>query len=409
MNKIVFIVALTLISIECFAQTYYEKGYFIDNKNNRTDCFIKNSDWKKNPTSFKYKLSENGEVQNADIINVNEFSVPNSFKFIKAEVDIDISPSSLKDLSIDKNPIWEHKQLFLKVLVEGPATLYAYYDSKIDERFFYLCNDSAIHQLVYKEYIYDIDHTAVNDTFRFQLQNNVHCSFESDLTLSELAYNKNDLEKYFITYNTCIDTTYKIPEKKHSKNKFSLAFSTGLAYSSLSMSNYTRAYVKSDFGSKFTKHFTMDIEYIFPFYNNKWGLLLSTAYQSVYHAENFTKTKSILVDFESIDLAFGLKHYLYLNNSAKFYFEGCLNSIWNHSFNSKIGFKMNTTKDFTYLPIGDIYNTNFIIGTGFEYKRIFSGLRYYTKQNILSRYGSWHSDFEKISISIGYKILKTKP
>jgi hypothetical protein len=407
-KKVLVLIALLYISFDCFGQTNYEKGYFIDNQNSRTDCFIRNNDWLKNPTLFKYKLSENGIVQEENIGNIKEFDIPNSCKFIRAEVDIDMSPSLLKNLTKDKDPLWQHKQLFLKVLVEGKATLYYYYGSDIDERFFYSTKDTVITQLVFKEYIYNIDHTAFNDTFRSQLRNSVHCSIASDIALSGLAYQKDDLEKYFIDYNSCIDPTYKIPERKQNNDKINLALSTGLAYTSLSISNDKRSYVNTDFNGKLSNSFSLEIEYILPFNNSKWGVVMSPAYQS-YHSKNLDENKSITIDFESIDFALGIKHYFFLNDNAKFFVDCYINSLMNYSINSKIGFKVNTTKDFAYLNMTEVYNTNFIFGAGFEYKRFFTELRYYTKQNILSRFGYWNADFEKISFNIGYKILKPKP
>lgn len=404
MNKIIILTILIIVSISCYGQNNYKKGYFIDNENIRTDCFIKNSDWLKNPLLFKYKLSEDGEILEGDIKNVKEFSIPNYFKFIRADVNIDISPSGLKNISADKNPIWQNKQLFLKVLVEGEATLYSYNGSKIDERFFYSCKDSVINQLIFKEYIYDIDRTAFNDTFRLQLKNNVHCSFASDIAIANMFYIKNDLIKYFIDYNTCIDSTYKVPERKHSKGEFNLALSAGLAYSSLSISNDVRTYVNTDFDKKFINSFSLELEYILPFNNGKWGVELSPAYQS-YHSEKQDDFKHTIIDFESIDLALGIKHYLFLNDKAKFFVDCYINSLLNYRIDSKIGYKVNTTNDFSYLNMTEVYNTNFIFGAGFEYKNFFVELRYYTPQNLISRYASWNSRYEKISFNIGYKIL----
>jgi hypothetical protein len=405
MRKIIALIIPLILSIHCFGQTYFEKGYFINNQNIRTECIIKNSDWRKNPTMFKYKLSENGAIQEENIQNVKEFSIPSSCKFIRAQVDIDISPSGLKDLSTDKNPIWQRKQLFLKVLVEGKATLY-YYGNEIDDRFFYSTKDTAIEQLIYKEYIYDNDHTAFNDTFRLQLKNNVRCSFASDISIADMAYEKSDLERYFIDYNTCIDPTFKVPEKKHNKGEFNIALSAGLAYSLLSISNYSKTYINTDFDKKITNSFSVEMEYILPFNNNKWGIVLSPAYQS-FHSEKHDDFRNVTIDFNSVDLAFGIKHYFFLNDKAKFFVDCYINSLMNYCINSKVGYKVNTTKDFSYLNITEVYNTNFIFGAGFEYKRIFTGLRYYSKQNILSHYPAWNSSYEKISFNIGCKILKT--
>ncbi|WP_243349382.1 PorT family protein [Parabacteroides sp. FAFU027] len=408
MNKILILVILVIVTINCFGQSYYEKGYFIDNKNIRTDCLIKNSDWLRNPTQFKYKLSENGEIQEADIKYVKEFGIANYYKYIRANVNVDISPSELKNISTDKNPVWQNKQLFLKVLVEGEASLYYYFGSKIDDRFFYSCKDSVIKQLIYKEYLYDTDHTAYNDSFRIQLKKDVHCSFDSDIELANMTYTKSDLAKYFIDYNTCIDPTYKVPERKRSKGEFSLALAAGLAYSSLSVSNDDRTYVNTDFGGKFISTYSLELEYILPFNNGKWGVVLSPAYQSSFHNEKQDGFKSTTINFESVDLALGIKNYLFQNYNTKFFVDCSVNSLLNYCIDSKVGYKVNTSKDFSYLYMTEAYNPNFILGAGLEYKNLFVSLKYYTPQNILTRYFSWDSRYDKISFNIGYKILRIK-
>lgn len=41
-----------------FAQTKFEKGYFITTKGNRVDCLIKNEDWLNIPSKIDYKLKK---------------------------------------------------------------------------------------------------------------------------------------------------------------------------------------------------------------------------------------------------------------------------------------------------------------------------------------------------------------
>ena len=38
-----------------YSQITFEKGYFISNDGIKTECFIKNLDWRNNPTEFEYK------------------------------------------------------------------------------------------------------------------------------------------------------------------------------------------------------------------------------------------------------------------------------------------------------------------------------------------------------------------
>ena len=57
LKKWLFLV-FPILATNCCAQISFEKGYYIDNSNQKVDCLIKNVDWKNNPTSFEYKLSD---------------------------------------------------------------------------------------------------------------------------------------------------------------------------------------------------------------------------------------------------------------------------------------------------------------------------------------------------------------
>jgi hypothetical protein len=405
MKKLLSNIVLLLISIYCYSQINFEKGYFINNENRKIDCYIKNSDWVINPTIFKYKLSENGVIENGNIKDVNEFCIINSSKYIRADVDIDTSPNVLKDLTRTKEPFWSHKQLFLKVLVEGKAKLY-YYNEGSYERFFYACKDTIIKQLIYKEYVYDEYHTSFNNSFRQQLYRDVCCSPFTANSIQDLNFNLLELEKYFQNYNACIDSSFKVNEIKHDKGEFDLGISLGLNYSSLSISNDSKSYVNTDFGGKVTPTFSFGIEYIMPFNKHKWAIKIETNYQS-YKSDKQSNFGFKTVDFKSVDLAFGFKHYLYLNDKNKFFIDCNLNSLVAYCSDSKIGYRTNTSNTNTYLDIKN-YNMNFILGAGFEYNRIIAEIRYFTNQNILSHYPLWNSNLEKISLVIGYKFLKTK-
>ena len=126
------ILLLTIVfSLNSYSQISYEKGYFIDNANQKINCLIKNSDWKNNPTEFEYKLSEKGESKNATIRSIKEFGIDNSSKYIRSTVEIDRSSESVNFLSNDMNPNFNKETLFLRVLVEGKANLLEYVDSNL--------------------------------------------------------------------------------------------------------------------------------------------------------------------------------------------------------------------------------------------------------------------------------------
>ena len=64
MKQQLFILLLTVLAVNSNAQVNFDKGYFIDNNGQKTECLIKNADRGNNPSSFEYKLSESSEPKN---------------------------------------------------------------------------------------------------------------------------------------------------------------------------------------------------------------------------------------------------------------------------------------------------------------------------------------------------------
>lgn len=402
--KVYTVLLFFSLSLSCFAQINYEKGYFITNENQKVECFIKNNDWLKNPSEFNYKLSEEGDVKTAGIKDVKEFSIGNIAKFIRANVDIDTSSSLLKDLSHVRIPLWAHKQLFLKVLVEGKASLYDYY-SKNNERFFYTCKDSVIKQLIYKEFYIGDDSTAFNYTFRQQLLNEMTCALSGSPI--RLSYEKKDLTKYFQKYNECVDPTYVRTVTRQKRDLFNLYLNTGFNYASFSMKNSQTTILNMDYDPKMSARFGIGLEYILPFNKNTWGINLESSYRTV-KFQNESNYTTEWIDYRSVEISVGLKHYYYFNPNAKLYIDGYYNSIANPALKSYSGYHLKTS----YMQIDQNFgfkdwpHTSF--GLGFEFMRLNVEVRYYTNNDLLRLYSQWKADYRRWSFLIGYNLLKLK-
>ena len=50
---------ILFIGLNSFAQTNFNKGYFISVGDIKTECFIKNEDWKSNLVENKYRINKN--------------------------------------------------------------------------------------------------------------------------------------------------------------------------------------------------------------------------------------------------------------------------------------------------------------------------------------------------------------
>ena len=141
---------LLLITSFSFSQIKYEKGYFIDDKGNKTECLIKDEDWRFAPSQFDYKLTNEDKKNVAKIENINEFGVYNQVKYIKASIEIDRSTENLQDFaSAEEQPLFVKETRFLKVLLEGEQNLYSYQEGNFI-KYFIKDKDNNIKQLVYK-------------------------------------------------------------------------------------------------------------------------------------------------------------------------------------------------------------------------------------------------------------------
>lgn len=147
-----FLLFFLLLSISSYAQITFEKGYFIDRANEKTECFIKNVDWLNNPTSFEYRLTPNAPTQVADMDNVKIFVITDIAKYVRADVKIDRSSANSNSLSEERTPTFQNEQLFLRTLVEGEASLFEYVDNNL-VRFFLSVDSIMTEQLVYKRYL----------------------------------------------------------------------------------------------------------------------------------------------------------------------------------------------------------------------------------------------------------------
>jgi hypothetical protein len=118
---------IACISLQMYAQVKFQKGYYISDGDIRTECFIKNTDHFSNPTSFLFEINEgDSNTGIGDLSSVKEFGIDNVMKFRKAIVDVDMSDNDLKYMGENRKPEWKERTLFLKVLIEGSATLYEY-------------------------------------------------------------------------------------------------------------------------------------------------------------------------------------------------------------------------------------------------------------------------------------------
>jgi hypothetical protein len=411
---IIFTALLTVLSLESISQIVFENGYFINESNQKINCFIKSMDWKNNPTKFEYKLSLDDSVRKADILEVKEFMITDVAKYIRANVDIDRSSNEINNLSFDRDPTFQEELLFLKVIIEGKASLFMYED-RILKRFFYKKNDSAINQLVYKRYFIETDtekNIAKNNLFRQQLFIDLKCHGITSSDLEFINYNKRDLEKLFSRYNECMGSEYINYESKQKQKRINLSIRPGLNSSNLVIQNSSNASRNTKFGNEFNFRFGIETEIILPYYNNKWGLIVEPTYQ-YYKSEKTTEVTNVSggilvskVNYQSIELPIGVRHYFFINDKSKIFIN--VSYLFDFVYDSMIEFSRG---DGSYLNSIELkISNNLALGLGYKYKNRYSlEMRYHTNRDILGDYLFWTSEYKSYSIIFGYSLVQNTP
>ncbi|MGB2416649.1 MAG: tRNA modification GTPase [Flavobacteriaceae bacterium] len=392
MKKQILLLLTTILSLNSYSQINFDKGYFINDSNQKVDCLIKNIDWKNNPTEFEYKLTNNSDTQKATIKTVKEFGIYNMSKYVRYSVKIDRSSDLINKMSNVKNSVFKEEELFLKVLIEGKANLYSFEDSNL-KRYFYSLDNSNVEQLIFKQYINSDNQVGTNKKYKQQLWDNLKCSsFEMD-KIKKMEYKKKELVSFFEEYNKCNNQEFIKYEEKQKRDLFNLSIRPGLNSSSLVIYNSSSSLRRTDYGNKMTFRIGLESEIVMGFNKNKWAILIEPTYQ-YYKAEEepVTNLSNTNVDYKSIEVPVGLRHYFFLNKSSKIFING--------SFISEI------ILDSKVRNLDVKSDVNFAMGLGYNYNNMYSvELRYQTNRDVLKNYMFWNSEYKTISVIFGYTLF----
>jgi hypothetical protein len=416
---------LTILFILCFsfakAQINFEKGYFISNSGIKTQCLIKNIDWNDNPTQFEYKINPNDpEIKTGSIGSVAEFGIDNTSKFKRYKVNIERSGNDLKDISDSKNPKWKEEVLFLKVLIEGNATLFSYSDNSI-YKYFLETKNSPVEQLIRIKYIsyeknpgqaYFDDSIRENNLFRQQLYTNLKCDAITLKELENTKYSKSSLRSIFEKYNSCMGsdliTNFKEKTKKETiiiRITPSINLITPLKI--IDPNPYYNTSTSMD--GKAVFKIGAEFEYILPFNNNIWSIFTNPAYQKYGVEKTYVKndgfgsqgtdvTYNVVVDYSSVEIPLGIRRYFFLKNNGKIFVNAAY--INNSTGNTKI----NINNGKKILESGS--SSNIALGVGGNFKNKFSvEFRFNSNINLLRDYYQWKANYSSLGLIFGYRIF----
>lgn len=401
MKKIILLAGLLATGMY-YAQIKFQKGYFIDNSGEKKIVLIKDMGWKNNPVDFEYKSENSTGIQKANINDVKEFGIDEGAKYVRAKVMLDVSSKDLASMSDNRAPELKENTLFLKYIIEGKADLLFYEDGN-GQKFFYSSENSDPQPLIYKPYYVADSSIGYNEDYKKQILENLKCGIDSK-QLNHTTYSKKDLAKVFTQYNNCSGTEVINYGKSDTKKAlFHISIRPGINSSSLTSGDPSQ-YFETKFGNSTTFRIGVEFEYVLPFNKNKWALFIEPTYQ-YYKKEaksvaaegwNFNYNYDANVDYKSIELPIGLRHYFFLSEKSKLF----LNAAYVMDFN------MNSSMKVQFNDIEIASGNNFVFGAGYKYNDRFSAeVRISTTRTLLRGSNNPTSDYKTVSFILGYTLF----
>ncbi|WP_125720283.1 porin family protein [Flavobacterium ustbae] len=405
--KLLLLFAL-ILSFKSYSQIVFEKGYFIDNNDKKTNCLIKNIDWSNNPSEIQYKLDEQDQPITISIQQIKSFEIENQSKYERFTVDIDKSTSVISNMSYDKNPEFKKETVLLKVLLEGKASLYEYVFGNTT-RYFFKTDSVEINQLVFKSYKTSEEQIAQNKQYKQQLWMALKCDNIVIADVEKLTYRKNSLLKFFTKYNECNNSKYTIFKSNEKRDLFNLNIRPGITSSVISISNPSMSTpdYDRDFDNKIGFRFGVEAELFLPFNKNKWAVIFEPTYVGGYKAEKSrldSRTNEELkgnIQYNAIELPLGIRYYMFLNNDSSVFLNGQI--VMDQAINSEAYLEYSSQRN-TTLELKP--TTSFAFGLGYKFKQKYSvEFRANLGKNVVANYREWNSNYKSFALTFGYSIF----
>lgn len=225
-----------LLTSMVFAQKNFSPGYYINQSGQKVVGFIEDKNPYNNPEKIVFKTLLESEAIELSMLNITEYKIDEDFKYVKYFVQYDIDQVVNKDPinRLTKDPKLQEKDMLLRVLVEGNATLY---QAVINDCVFYYIKtkeDVVPQLLIFRKYKFDYK-IVENNEFRKQLYEKLSNNSTQIKEFYAVKYQQEELVELFKDINTK-DSSLVLQNvsEERSKNKFNYRILTGT--SSLEMS-----------------------------------------------------------------------------------------------------------------------------------------------------------------------------
>jgi len=201
-------------------QRNFKPAYVVNNSGDTVKGSIDYRHWDKNPERISFKGS-NGNTEEYLPLTIKGFFVEGNH-YESAIVDVEQSPTQLRDLDHSHALILKKDTVFLQKLIDGPKSLYGFVIKAAREQF-YIRENNKLELLGFKKYMKDLDPSATSFSKEFQGTNSIYlnqlslyCKDCPDAMkfLEPVKYKRKDLITFFNKYYKCkgkgMDYAYEV-------------------------------------------------------------------------------------------------------------------------------------------------------------------------------------------------------
>jgi hypothetical protein len=376
------------------SQILFERGYYVDAENKKSDCFIKNQGWSDNPSSFIYKITESDREKKGTLDNIIEFGVENQFKFVKRTFELDISSNNKAELSTDSQPEFKTITAFLNMIVEGQATLYSYKMGS-NKRYFYSILNQNPKQFIHKEFISSNDVISENNEFREQIRVELSTVVIDKESIKKIRYNESDLKDVITKYNKSKNSESKIIQSTSKKNGFQIGLTIGSGFSNFKYIDYVYFRDWVNFETKPSFNIGLLFNYILPFKKDKLSVFINPTFQSLSRKIS-SQGYNLKVNYSYIHFPIGFRNSFFLKNNNKLFLNLLAAPGLGIHFNKYL--YVNNREFVEFMPT--VY---FGAGFGYEKNRISVEFRTHSNDDILLNYPDSQSKYHKSNLIFSYR------
>ncbi len=402
---------LVLVFFFCFlmtpflmAQVKFEEGYLVDLDGDTLRVFVEVQSWTKNPDEVIYRQNAEATTERAGPATVQAFCVE-GLKFASKVIEVDITPEDVREVGNSLDAKIVRRNVFLKVLVEGEATLYLYDDNR-RRKFYYSVGEGEVTPLVYRRLAYSGETVRENNSYQTQLNHVVNCN-KTQKEVENVDYNLNSLVRYFQEYNECKGTAQMSYLRNNRFKQFHvyLKGAVGMMSADLLILSRRSNSFETEISGEPLYSFGLESEYSWSSKKKRFSVILSAGYQQ-FTFEDLRATDSLSMEGKFIQIGVGTRYSIHFNESARWF----ASAGYAHYLSAGAGY---TYRDDEFLrnPSDVEFDLNsgpgYFLGTGVELRnRFLVQVRYDARIEKENDYVLRNPTFSTFSIDLGYRLFQ---